>query len=45
MSANHEKRVKERGKAATMGWNLYILILLIILMKAAVIEKNGKIDK
>jgi hypothetical protein len=45
MNASYNKRMKEREKAATMGWNLYILMLLIILMKAAVIEKNKKINR
>jgi hypothetical protein len=45
MSASHDERVREREEAATIRWNLYISILLIILMKAVVIEENGKIDR
>jgi hypothetical protein len=45
MSASHNERVKEGEEAATMGWNLYISILLAILMKAAIIEEDGEIDR
>jgi hypothetical protein len=44
-SASHNKRIKEGGEAATIKWNLYILILLAILMKAAVIEKDREINR
>jgi hypothetical protein len=44
-NTNHDKRVKKGEKAATIRWNLYILILLTILIKAAVIEKNKEIDR
>jgi hypothetical protein len=45
MNTNHDERVKEGGETATIRWNLYILILLIILMKAAVIEEDKEIDR
>jgi hypothetical protein len=37
--------MREGKETATIRWNPYMSILLTILMKAAVIEENGEINR